>query len=157
MCSSCNHFVICAKQHRPLPVVMRMTLQRLRVKTNLVMSHTHSIPCCRAYASGEQDSCPTLFTEAFTYSEPKIFDREYAIVDTRGIAIPVSITLAAVRDRDDVVTGLIVTFRDVTELVRLEEARVSFLSSASHQLRTPLTSMRWSLEMLTDGSLGEIA
>ncbi|OGG60026.1 hypothetical protein A3C89_03935 [Candidatus Kaiserbacteria bacterium RIFCSPHIGHO2_02_FULL_50_50] len=113
--------------------------------------------CIRARANGEQNTCLTLFTEAFTYTEPKIFEREYAIVDTRGIAIPVSITLAAVRDRDDVVTGLIVTFRDVTELVRLEEARVSFLSSASHQLRTPLTSMRWSLEMLTDGSLGEIA
>ena len=114
--------------------------------------------CIRALAQEKetQNICAKLFTEAFDYKAPKIFEREYAIVDTRGIAIPVSITIAAVRDRDNIVTGLIVTFRDVTELVRLEEARVSFLSAASHQLRTPLTSMRWSLEMLTDGSLGEI-
>ena len=112
--------------------------------------------CIRARVNGRQNTCIALLTEAFTYTAPKIFEREYSIVDARGIVIPVSVTIATVRDRDNVVTGLIVTFRDVTELVRLEEARISFLSAASHQLRTPLSSMRWFLEMLVDGSMGEV-
>lgn len=45
---------------------------------------------------------------------------------------------------------------DVTEQLALEAARMSFISIASHQLRTPLTSMRWSSEMLMDGDAGEI-
>ncbi len=53
--------------------------------------------------------------------------------------------------------GVIITFRDVREERALEEARIGFISTASHQLRTPLTSMRWFSEMLLGGDAGEIS
>lgn len=52
--------------------------------------------------------------------------------------------------------GMIFTLRNVVEEKLLEEARVGFISTASHQLRTPLTSMRWFVEMLHDGDAGDI-
>ncbi len=112
---------------------------------------------CFAYREGVGvQTCVALVGEAFAYAEPHVFERDFVIVDARGVRTPVALTLAPVRDEQGVPHHLVLTFRDVTELVRLEEARVSFLSAASHQLRTPLSSMRWFSEMFLDGSLGKM-
>ena len=44
----------------------------------------------------------------------------------------------------------------VAKLVELDEARNTFVSTVSHELRTPLTSLVGYLEMLEDGSAGEL-
>lgn len=54
------------------------------------------------------------------------------------------------------IQGLIITLIDVGEQTVLEEARVNFISTASHQLRTPLTSIKWFSEMISSGEAGEI-
>lgn len=46
--------------------------------------------------------------------------------------------------------------RDITEEKRLEEARVNFIAIASHQLRTPITSIKWIAELLLAGDLGAL-
>ena len=43
----------------------------------------------------------------------------------------------------------IVVFQDATKQKELDDAKSSFISVASHQLRTPLTSIRWYTEMLS--------
>lgn len=50
-----------------------------------------------------------------------------------------------------------VAFRNITAEKQFDETRNSFISVASHQLRTPLTSMRWYVEMLQDGDAGPLA
>ena len=44
----------------------------------------------------------------------------------------------------------------VAKLIELDEARNTFVSTVSHELRTPLTSLVGYLEMLEDGSAGEL-
>ncbi len=39
------------------------------------------------------------------------------------------------------------------DLKRLDEAKSNFISVVSHQLRTPLSAMRWTTELLLDGSV----
>ncbi len=44
----------------------------------------------------------------------------------------------------------LVIMRDITERKNLEESKISFLSVASHQLRTPLSMMKWVLDSLLE-------
>lgn len=53
-------------------------------------------------------------------------------------------------------TGVVIIFRDVRRDRELDEAKSGFISVASHQLRTPLTSIRWYSEMLLSLDAGPL-
>lgn len=53
--------------------------------------------------------------------------------------------------------GAVAVFHDVTELRRVETVRRDFLANASHELKTPLTSIRGYGERLAEASLPESA
>ena len=46
---------------------------------------------------------------------------------------------------------------DITEQKKIETAKSEFVSLASHQLRTPLTALRWTLDMFLKGKLGTVS
>lgn len=50
-------------------------------------------------------------------------------------------------------TGVVVVLHDVTELRRLEQIRMDFISNLSHELRTPLGVIKANAETLADGAL----
>jgi two-component system phosphate regulon sensor histidine kinase PhoR len=57
----------------------------------------------------------------------------------------------------DGTTGAVAVFHDVTELRRVEAIRRDFVANASHELKTPLTSIRGYAERLSDMSLPDAA
>lgn len=69
--------------------------------------------------------------------------------------LPVSVTSAPIIFEGDI-TGAVSVFRDITELVRLDQAKSGFVSVASHQLRTPLTAINWFAETLVSGDYGKL-
>ena len=67
----------------------------------------------------------------------------------KGISpLPLSTTMAPVIFQNKII-GIIGTFRDITQEEKVDQAKSEFVSLASHQLQTPLTAIRWFLEILT--------
>ena len=58
------------------------------------------------------------------------------------------LAVTAARLGDDATSGIVWTVRDVTERARLERAKSDFVATASHELRSPLTSIKGFVELL---------
>lgn len=52
--------------------------------------------------------------------------------------------------------GTVLLLPDVPRRDEIEKVNVEFLSAAAHQLRTPLGSMRWAIEVLLNGDVGKL-
>ena len=52
--------------------------------------------------------------------------------------------------------GKMVILHDITREKAIETMKTEFVSVAAHQLRTPLTTVKWSLHLLLHGNLGAI-
>lgn len=55
------------------------------------------------------------------------------------------------RDARGRMTGILIVLNDVTRLKRLENVRRDFFANVSHELKTPITSIKASVETLQDG------
>lgn len=49
--------------------------------------------------------------------------------------------------------GILVVFHDISELKKLEQVRKDFVANVSHELKTPITSIKGFSETLLDGAL----
>ncbi|WP_299490248.1 PAS domain S-box protein [Acaryochloris sp. IP29b_bin.137] len=69
-----------------------------------------------------------------------------------GTLIPVEYVSTPIRE-NEVITGAVITFKDISDRQVIERMKDEFISVVSHELRTPLTSIHGSLRMLTSGLL----
>lgn len=53
------------------------------------------------------------------------------------------------------VTGAVLVFNDITDLRRLEKVRIDFVANVSHELKTPITSIKGFVETLKERALNE--
>jgi PAS domain S-box-containing protein len=66
----------------------------------------------------------------------------------------VSITPVAVQRE---LVGLMVILHDITREREIDRMKTEFVSIAAHQLRTPLSAIKWTLRMILDGDVGKIS
>jgi len=56
---------------------------------------------------------------------------------------------------DEKLKGIVVVFHNITELKKLEQARKDFVANVSHELKTPVTSLKGFTETLLDGAMDD--
>ncbi|MFH1047097.1 MAG: ATP-binding protein [Patescibacteria group bacterium] len=73
--------------------------------------------------------------------------RNLTLISTNDHELPVAVSVAPLFDGDEVF-GAVAVIHDETKEREINKAKTEFVSIASHQLRTPLSSLKWLLEML---------
>jgi len=73
-----------------------------------------------------------------------------------GSTYVAAITISPILNHDGEVEFYAGIGRDITREKNIDQMKTDFISLASHQLRTPLSSMKWFLEMLLEGDAGEL-
>lgn len=81
----------------------------------------------------------------------KIFREELPLKE--DLILEVS-TVPIIREKEKLDT--LVILHDITREKMVERLKTEFVSISAHQLRTPLSAIKWTLKMLLDGDLGEI-
>ena len=79
--------------------------------------------------------------------------REFLVGTKKNLTLEVSI-ISVMSEGEKL--GTLVILHDVTREKVVERMKSEFVSIAAHQLRTPLSAIKWTLKMLLDGDLGKI-
>jgi PAS domain S-box-containing protein len=77
-----------------------------------------------------------------------VFDQEIAVVIEGREKVYISVNAAPLLDDENNVSGGIVTFTDVTNRRKILQEKDDFISVASHELKTPIASLKAALQLL---------
>ncbi len=72
-----------------------------------------------------------------------------------GTSFPVDYALTPILDQGRF-SGSVLSFRDISQRYALDRLKDEFISTVSHELRSPLTSIRGALGLLSSGILGDV-
>lgn len=73
---------------------------------------------------------------------------DWVYLTRAGKQLPVSVSIAPLKDREGELQGYVTSFNDLTRLRQVEVMKSDFVSMVSHELRTPLTSIKGALTLL---------
>lgn len=106
-----------------------------------------------------EDEIQTVFSSSVCAPEkiPREFTGNGILIKKDGTKNPVDGKLFPLFDVQKKQTGIAVLLKDATTERRLLQAKDHFLSIVAHQLRTPLGSARWCMDMLLSGDIGELS
>ncbi|HEY0791279.1 MAG TPA: ATP-binding protein [Chthoniobacterales bacterium] len=92
---------------------------------------------------GGGDYLPSSFQHAIAF---RVDDREMFLLPK----------VVGIRDETGGVTGAVVVLQDVTRFRLMDDVKTNLVSTVSHELKTPLTSIRMGLHLLLEESVGPL-
>lgn len=111
--------------------------------------------------AGTNDLLRTILNEGANDKPLKIFangKESYFRLESRAIDVPAD--LNADNEQPFRVTslsaGTVYILRNITEFKELDEAKTNFIATISHELKTPISSIKMSLKLLKDERVGSL-
>ncbi len=146
-----------AFRHLPQALAVADLTGRIEVATETAKTDFDLIP---DFDIGDSsvEALGSLFHEAIRTAQPAVSGNGHTLIQRfisgeerffRPKAIPIL-------DRDKLPTGVILILEDVTQQHREEELKKGVIATVSHQLRTPLTSIRMTIHVLLEERLGKL-
>lgn len=89
-------------------------------------------------------------------NKKEVFISEILNKRKNGQSYIANISISPVLDTNNEVLYFVAIEHDITKEKEIDKAKTEFVSLASHQLRTPLSSINWYTEMLLAGDAGDI-
>lgn len=98
------------------------------------------------------------FDSVVTYTKEEgihenVFVKQQSTTDQ--LVVPVTVFGAPIVDEHKKVKGAVFTIRDVSREYEINRMKSEFVSIVSHQLRTPLSAIKWFLETLIENKQGD--
>lgn len=88
-------------------------------------------------------------------SDREKISREIQISRPRELCLMVTATPYYSAHPAKEVSGVVLTFHDITRLKKLEEIRKDFVANVSHEIKTPITAIKGFAETLIEGALDD--
>src|SRR3982075_1385035 len=101
------------------------------------------IPLMERALKGESDYLPTTFDKAIAM---RVDDQEKYFLPR----------VVGMRDENGQIFGAVIVLQDVTRFRLLDEVKTNLVSTVSHELKTPLTSVRMGLHLLLEERIGSL-
>jgi len=107
------------------------------------------------------DSLPELHRRALSDARPaqaKGYESAVQVFDEAGekFFLPMAVPITEGTGADKQILGVTLVLADVTNLRRLDEMKSGMLSVVSHELKTPLTSIRMAVHLLLEERVGPL-
>jgi PAS domain S-box-containing protein len=119
----------------------------IKCKTVMNLKNDKDISVC------EKD-CPAL--AVWNTGEP-VFRNDTCYMQRKTKQrVQLSSSYAPIKDLDGNMVGAICVFRDITKEKELERQRNEFVSTASHELRTPITATEGYISIITDSGMCKV-
>ena len=92
-------------------------------------------------------------SKALNSSDP---NEEEVVIDFLGQELSYKVITAEVVDNQNQSLGIMKIFYNLTREKMIDKLKSDFISIAAHQLRTPLSAIKWVLKMILDGDSGKL-
>lgn len=79
-----------------------------------------------------------------------ITENKYILLTKANEKVNVTMSIAPTFNKKNQVEKCVLAIKDVTKIRQVEKMKDEFVSIASHQLRTPLTAIKWHSELIND-------
>ncbi len=97
----------------------------------------------------------TIFAKALTSTQP-LRDNAANLQTKNGKSIAVSLSVSPLMDSDKQQTGIVAIFSDVSVARQEESRRADFISTASHEMRTPVAAIEGYLSLALNEKVANI-
>ena len=98
--------------------------------------------------SDPQKENSDFIIQAMATGKAQSMPRRTMLISKQGKKVPVADSVVPLKNKQGKIIGCVVVFRDATREREIDRMKSEFVSLASHQLKTPMTGIKWMSELI---------